>query len=770
MSSFLCLARRSNLGSGKIQFEKLPSFWRVCPSDFRVPIQTFNSFAPVARPTPLSGWRWWPRIFELHLCTPARPGRVPRRAMLGAVTPRFSKDLVAAYTCRKLTSWLRNIPTIDGLVRYPPFTGIIPLMRSRPVFFPVFLFCFAGCLFAQPWSGILSPSRAIDWSKAGVIGGIPSASWSQCGSTIAAGASAATINAAIASCAANHYVLLGPGTFNLPPGLDFGGRSNVALRGSGANQTLLTFGGGNGCHGGYGAWVNICIASTSGNWSGGPSNTANWTAGYAKGTTQITLSSVTNLKVGSPLILDQADDAGDTGGVFVCQSKSITPPCSLEGNSGATRSNRDQSQIVTVTAINGNTVTISPGLYMSNWSSAKSPGAWWATNPVASVGIENLSLDNTNSGGNKGIFISDCSGCWVSGIRSIDSGKAHIEIVQSNHTTVQNSYFYLTQNSVSQSYGIEALHSADDLYVNNISQYVATPWMINGPCTGCVVAYNYSINDYYTASKGYVLPSTNQHTAGIAMLLYEGNIGGDFSADNFHGTHNLVTSFRDYWMGNQPACYNGTANTFAACTSNQLPLDLRAYSRYYNIIGDVLGQAGVHSGYQSGKGIYSLGTGNSENGVTVPSDPLVATTLMRWGNYDTVTGAVRWCGNSSNTGWATTCSGTSEIPTGLSSYANSVPSTQALPPSFYLTSRPSWWPSTKPWPAIGPDVTGGNITGVAGHAYTLPAQDCFLNIMHAAADGTGPVVSFNAASCYASSGGGGSSGVTPPTNLTAIVH
>jgi len=32
----------------------------------------------------------------------------------------------------------------------------------------------------QAWSGIISPSRAINWSNAGVIGGIPDASWAQC--------------------------------------------------------------------------------------------------------------------------------------------------------------------------------------------------------------------------------------------------------------------------------------------------------------------------------------------------------------------------------------------------------------------------------------------------------------------------------------------------------------------------------------------------------------------------------------------------------------
>src|SRR5436309_12565735 len=108
-------------------------------------------------------------------------------------------------------------------------------------------------------------------------------------------------------------------------------------------------------------------------------------------------------------------------------------------------------------------------------------------------------------------------------------------------------------------------------------------------------------------------------------------------------------------------------------------MDIRAYSRFYNLIGNVLGQSGTSNGYQSGsKPIYRIGGGNSANGVTVPSDSLVAATLMRWGNYDVVTGAVRWYGNSSDSGWTPICGSTSEVPTGLGNYPNAVPASTTL--------------------------------------------------------------------------------------------
>jgi hypothetical protein len=43
----------------------------------------------------------------------------------------------------------------------------------------------------------------------------------------------------------------------------------------------------------------------------------------------------------------------------------------------------------------------------------------------------------------------------------------------------------------------------------------------------------------------------------------------------------------------------------------------------------------------------------------VPNDPLVLASLLRWGNYDVVTGAPRWCGTGDEAG----CDGISEIPT-----------------------------------------------------------------------------------------------------------
>src|SRR2546428_10999044 len=72
---------------------------------------------------------------------------------------------------------------------------------------------------AQPWSGIIDPSRAVDWSTAGVPGGILT-NRTQCGSTIAPTNNASIINTALQACGPNQFVRLGAGTFNLNTGIN----------------------------------------------------------------------------------------------------------------------------------------------------------------------------------------------------------------------------------------------------------------------------------------------------------------------------------------------------------------------------------------------------------------------------------------------------------------------------------------------------------------------------------------------------------------------
>ena len=704
------------------------------------------------------------------------------------------------------------------------------MKRKLPLIL-IFL-CTTVPVFGQLWTGVLSPNRAVDWSQAGVPGGIPSsgANWTQCGSTIAAGATAATINAAIAACSANQYVLLGAGTFNLTTGIVFNHKSNVVLRGMGADQTILVFTGYNSCQG---LIADVCFESSDTNYWGAPSNQASWSSGYSAGTTSLVLSSKTNLAVGTPITLDQLDDTSlllnsgwtlnsgniwqvaettitpvevqfngvagtqvasvagitaakqwywsggvlyvystsnpataftspglvattDGGDIFVCYAPQYV--CSTNGDSGgAPRPGRSQQQMVNVTSISGSgpyTIGVTPGIYMPNWTATKSPQAWWPTSPISMSGVENLSIDHTSSGATVGVGIFNCTGCWVKGIRSIDPGRSHVQILQSNHVTVQDSYFYMTANATDMSYGVETIPSSDTLVQNNIFQHISGPEVNTGACSGCVWAYNFDINEIYLSSTyTWQQQSVYPHSVGDDHILMEGNQGAGVYSDNFHGSHQFQTIFRNAYNGFQQN--NGTVTT-----GNTIPMVLNAFSRFYNVIGNVLGSTTLpNSGYESNvsggsatKPVYSIGFGDE-----VPNDPNTPRTLMRWGNYTVITQSTDTPASSGIRFVA------SEVPSGIQNYSNPVPATTALPASFYLSAQPSWWPATKPWPAIGPDVTGGNLAGYAGHAYTIPAADCYANVMGGAGNGTGSVLSFNATTCY------GNVGPNPPVGLGGTV-
>src|SRR5260370_265727 len=108
--------------------------------------------------------------------------------------------------------------------------------------------------YAQLWTGIIDPSRAIDWSKAGIPAG----------------------------------TFLINGNLGVP--------SNVTLRGQGADQTILN------AKGSGGAVVSL------GSGSVGITNSISITAGATAGSTSLTVASASGVSVGSYLLITELND------------------------------------------------------------------------------------------------------------------------------------------------------------------------------------------------------------------------------------------------------------------------------------------------------------------------------------------------------------------------------------------------------------------------------------------------------------------------------
>jgi len=646
---------------------------------------------------------------------------------------------------------------------------------------------------------LTAASRTVDWTNnAGIPGGIP-ARPNICQTLGTAGqpvtfvqsVTAAQIRTALVNCASTpgRTVFLNAGRYNLASGIDFTDVQQTTLRGAGAHLTKLVFSGATGCY--YssavalGECADVVFITTSGS-----SYHTNWTAGFARGTTDITVASGTGITVGQMIILDQLQDYSDTGGVI-----SSNCPASNGASCGAFKVNnessaswgrgvcnpscsgawgdRPQQQVVRVTAKNGNVISITPGLYHTNWRIGQVPQAYYPSTHMGYLqGLEDMTIDTTFDGAAAGVQLFNCYGCWVKGVRSLSgtSQAQHFFIIQSARSEVRNSYMYGFSGSNTTNYGMVPLISSDILYLNNIGERIAGA-VTTSTSSGSVFAYNYANNLQYNTGSSWQQSSLQNHGAD-SYILSEGNDVNTHLSDNLHGASPFLTDLRNYYYGVESDIRSG----------NTTPIHPEAFRRGSNLIGNILGTTGYHTNYQVGASgnpcgetigseisIYSMGyPGNftgCTGGVVTVHDGLTVTTMVRWGNCDAVTGF----------GNCRFVSG-EVAPAGALTYmpAVAVPSTQTIPSTFFLnsTDRAAWWGTpygTVPFPPIGPDVTGGNGTDKNGvvntHVNKIPARLCWEHMTDDPSYASpNNVRQFNASTCYQSISGD-KVPPAPPTNL-----
>ncbi|HYI93682.1 MAG TPA: hypothetical protein VEX68_09065 [Bryobacteraceae bacterium] len=234
--------------------------------------------------------------------------------------------------------------------------------------------------------------------------------------------------------------------------------------------------------------------------------------------------------------------------------------------------------------------------------------------------------------------------------------------------------------------------------------------------SGFYIGYNYAYGSMSAPTNPVVTwMFTDNHGPHDLMNLWESNIVEMFGSDGYFGGSSHGTALRNYFTGYHPLSGN-----------RGNPVQFNRLSYHYSLVGNVLGSVQMNpSKYAeaadgcggSCTGIYRLGypnignagltdvTGNAVPGGMKYPDSKVASTLLRWGNYDYFNDATQW--------------NVSEIPGGVS-----IPTDQIIPKSYYYSSRPAWFPANAPWPAIGPDVTNGS-GDASGHVNKIPSQLCW---------------------------------------------
>lgn len=616
-------------------------------------------------------------------------------------------------------------------------------MKRSTAGISVLLFVFSLYSHAQSWSSILSATQAINWSNSGV-GGIP-ARTTNCAS-LTSSATVSQINSALASCPSGETVALAAGTYTISGTIQI--PSNVTLRGAGANQTILS------AKGGGGGYV-VALGS------GGPGyNPVNITAGATNGSTSLTLSNAAGITTSSYLAIAETNNPS-----FVSSTGS-EGQCTWCDGSWTNSGSLARGQIVQVTGVSGSTVTISPGLYGAY---TQSPVAVPFNMSASYAGVENLQVyaNNTGYAGNFGL--SSCAYCWVKGVESNYTDGDQVEDYWGYRDEIRDSYFsnaYLHTPGTYDSCVQIALKTSATLVENNIIERGHESVILEWGAAGNVVAYNYTEGEFDNSSTSVVIGGIDFHGAHPQYNLLEGNMLTVIYGDSVWGTSSQTTAFRNWVVGTNMICtpYNGRGTISCGAQGFQAAraMDMSYLATHNNYVGNVVGSKQMQS-------LIAYGDDTMGQVATVE--------YPATRSYDA--DAYGWSfgyGEAADDGSGTGCDGTNgpchvagtsatDLITGnfnnIGAAVSWAAATLTLPPSFYLTSKPSWWGSI-PFPATGPDVTGG--TGPNGTSYGNPAYQCFTNVMHGTDGGAGGPYNFNANTCYGN-------GVTPgsPTNLTGTV-
>lgn len=613
------------------------------------------------------------------------------------------------------------------------------LLQAMRCFLLVSIIFLPGLAAAQ-----IPASRSVDWTHAGIPGGIPHAA---CFQTVPASGGAddsVAIQNAINAAPAGSVICLNAGTYTLHRAStvcqgksdDFGSGvyeaglcltdKSIVLRGAGPNQTILRYGdGANVISLGrtYLSHSNVVFIPI--------------TAGGNKGSSQITLTNASGITASSYIVITQTNPNDLADGNLLVTASGYAGVCSYCGHD---LPNNLMAQIDRVVGVAGNVVTLERPLYFDY---TNAPQAYLLP-MIENVGLEGVRIQTIASSGTglvfKNVNLEACAHCWVHDVESdMAVDKSHIYLSDVYGSQISDNYLNdaYNHNSGSDYAILLEFRASENLIQNNIIRKARHTFPVSGS-SGNVLAYNYAL-DAYMGEYHNSLPETQNHAAHPYMNLWEGNVFSNIEFDFTHGSGGYNTVFRNYVN-----LTSTNPDTGAPMSGAIFAIAVAYYNNYDNILGNAIGQypsGCTATSYQisanssQSPSIYKLGY-YDDGGTPTPNATLsakVENTILRGGNWDCQTNSVVWNTN---------------VPGG--SLVSSYLPQQTLPNSLYLSARPNWFTlSGAVWPPIDPSAST--------KVNKIPAQICYEN---------GPKIGnpFNPSSCY------GSVAPQPPTGLAAVVH
>jgi hypothetical protein len=246
---------------------------------------------------------------------------------------------------------------------------------------------------------------------------------------------------------------------------------------------------------------------------------------------------------------------------------------------------------------------------------------------------------------------------------------------------VRDSYVHHgSSNDSGSNYGITIMFwNSDHKIENNIIRDTRHSIVFNGGGSGCAILYNYTMDNWESVMGTPTTPDSIlsedliMHGAHPHMNLLEGNYVISIAGDYFHGSSSHNTLFRNYVAGKRDT---------PAFSWGVWSIDVMNYSRYYNLVGNVIGQTSWTSGTVLANGNCSPPEPAAMRfGCTASpgsyGDSQSYSTTTKHGNYDYIAdGVTYWDGGADH----------------------------ALKNSMYYNSKPSFFGSLA-WPPFGPDVS-----------------------------------------------------------------